>query len=35
MRKRLYKDADHSDIAQSLNSITVRYSRLGDDHKAK
>jgi hypothetical protein len=33
MRERLYTD-DRQDIAQSLCSLAVSYSRLGDDNKA-
>ncbi|RNA16739.1 tetratricopeptide repeat, partial [Brachionus plicatilis] len=35
MRKRLYKDADHSEIATSLNSLAVSHERLGDDQTAR
>ena len=33
MRQRLY-NGDHPDVAQSLNSMAVSYTRVGDDHKA-
>ncbi|RNA16201.1 tetratricopeptide repeat, partial [Brachionus plicatilis] len=34
IRKKLNKDADHSEIAKSLNSLTVSYRRLGDNQTA-
>ncbi|CAF1130986.1 unnamed protein product [Brachionus calyciflorus] len=34
MRKRLLKDADHPDIADSLNNLGEDYQGLGDDLKA-
>ena len=33
MRKKLY-DTDHPDLAQSLNNLEDRYTRLGDYNKA-
>ena len=34
MRKRLYKDEDHFEIASSLNSLAISYGNFGDYNKS-